>query len=178
MRRSHVAWLCAGAGGLYLFSKGSGSRDMPPQGFPTDTDPRRLAVVAVARAELGKQDPSKYWDAVLPPAQQNSGFVGEWCGGFALWCLRQAGLAQNVNWEIGKGFCYRLPITLTPEPGDVVYLDQPYQHHAILSEANAERVITIDGNQAGDTVRLVTRQRSRVTAFFSIAPLLEKAQTT
>lgn len=152
-------------------SQSSGGNGLPDAG---SSSPARTRVVAVAEAEVGQQDPNKYWNEVLPPAQQNTGFSGAWCGGFALWCLHQAGLARGINWEIGKGFCYQLPRTISPQPGDIAYIDQPFQHHAIVAKVGAELVTTIDGNQAGNTVRVVTRERSKITAFFSIAPLLSE----
>jgi hypothetical protein len=138
---------------------------------------QRLRVVAVAEAEIGKQEPAKYWEAVLPEQHRRHGYHGEWCGGFALWCLRQAGLAPNLPWVIGKGFCYTLPTTRDPQPGDVAYIDKPFQHHAVVAAVVGDQVTTIDGNQYGSTVALRTRARSAFTFFFSIAPLLEESTT-
>jgi hypothetical protein len=138
---------------------------------PNNPDPR-ARVVAIAQNELGAQNPVKYWEEVLPPEKQGRGFSGAWCGGFALWCLRQAGIAQQTDWQIGKGFCFNLPRTASPLPGDIAYIDQPFQHHAIVVSANGDSIRTIDGNQAGSTVQERTRKRGQITAFFSIDPLL------
>lgn len=132
----------------------------------------RLRVLEIAQGEIGKQDPTKYWEEVLPLSDRGKGFRGAWCGGFALWCLKQAGLAPNLDWAIGRGFCYRLRATNAPKPGDVAYIDQPYQHHALVVEVMGDRVHTIDGNQLGSTVKATDRPRSKITAFYSIESLL------
>lgn len=138
----------------------------------TPVDNPRQAIVDAAASQIGVQDPAKYWGEVLPSAP---GFKGDWCGGFALWAVHQAKLAQGVNWEIGKGFCYHLPITTEPRPGDIAYFDQPYQHHAVVEAVSAALVTTIDGNQSGSTVQRRTRPRKSVTAFYSVQPFIDQA---
>lgn len=129
----------------------------------------RQTILSVASNEIGPQDPKKYWLDVIP---EHPGFSGAWCGGFTLWVLHQAGVAKDISWEMGKGYCYRLPITNSPLPGDIAYFDQPYQHHAIVESIDGNVLNTIDGNQPGNTVARRTRPRDTVTAFYSIEPLL------
>jgi hypothetical protein len=145
-------------------------RDQLEPKTPTDDDLRvRMQVVNAAISQIGPQDPQKYWLDVVP---EHPGFKGAWCGGFALWAIRQAGIAQDVHWEIGKGFCYQLPITKNPLPGDIAYFDQPYQHHAIVESIQDDSVNTIDGNQPGNQVLRRTRPIETVTAFYSIDPFI------
>jgi len=139
-----------------------------PSPEPDTQDIRRI-IVNVANTQIGPQDPKKYWLDVVP---DHPDFHGAWCGGFTLWVLHQAGLARDINWEIGKGYCYRLPTTDSPQPGDIAYFDQPYQHHAIVEAVVGNQVYTIDGNQPGNTVARRLRPRDAVTAFYSIAPLI------
>ena len=116
------------------------------------TSPRQK-VVDAALGELGVQDPDKYWEVVQPQLVKSN---KAWCGGFALWALKQAGLAGDLIWHIGRGFAevYRLPRTKNPQPGDIVYYDQPLQHHALVRRNNGDGTIdTIDGNQAVETVK-------------------------
>ncbi|HEX6826586.1 MAG TPA: CHAP domain-containing protein [Nitrospiraceae bacterium] len=134
-------------------------------------DHPRIRVVKAAASQLGVQNPDKYWSLVQP------GLVGTksaWCGGFALWALKQAGLAPNTPWQIGKGFTEinGLPRTKNPLPGDIAYFDQPYQHHAIVTSNDGLNVNTIDGNQAGNTVAVKTRPLSAATAYYSIQPFI------
>lgn len=136
--------------------------------------PTRESVVAVARGQLGESDAAVYWRDVLtsgPP------FPPAWCGAFALWCLRQANLT-DWHWEIGKGFLWRLKRTSDPRPGDVGYLDQPYQHHFIVTDVGQHTFSSCDGNQGTPGVQ----ERHRAMdphkyAFYSIEPLLPKAIT-
>lgn len=136
-----------------------------PAEVPTSA---RDAVVRIARAELGPQHPDRYWAEVCPA------FVGHphdvaWCGGFALWCLRKAGLC-DWSWQIGKGFLFRLTKTNAPEAGDIAYFEKG-QHHAIVERCEAGQVWTIDGNSLTAPAEGVTakvRKFSDVTAFYSI----------
>lgn len=174
------AGLIAGALAVGMIAVGilDGKRNMKRDEAKTPVDgidPRRFAVLEAARGEIGIQDPQKYWADVLP---EHPGFNGDWCGGFALWAIRQAGIAPNIHWEIGKGFCYRLPITHDPKPGDVAYFDKPYQHHAIVESVGEYMVTTIDGNQPGSQVVRRTRPLDKVTAFYSIDPLLNESDTS
>jgi len=130
----------------------------------------RRKIVEAAAGEIGQQDPQKYWLDVVP---DHPGFHGDWCGGFALWAIHQGNIALGVHWVIGKGFCYQLPTTQDPRPGDIAYIQEPFQHHAIVESVNGDgTVTTIDGNQPGSSVQRRTRGRSAITAFFSIDPLL------
>lgn len=131
---------------------------------------KRHKVVKKAVGELGKNDASKYWRDVLPGLSR---YPNDWCGGFALWALHQAGLAKAWNWEIGKGFLYRLPITKTPRPGDIAYFDQN-QHQAVVQTINSDNTVTlINGNGVGRQVTTSTKPISSVRAFYSIQPLID-----
>jgi len=133
----------------------------------------RDRVVELAVGELGLSDASKYWRDVLtsgPP------YPPHWCGAFALWCVRQAGLT-DWHWQIGKGFLWRLKRTATPEPGDIGYVDQPFQHHFVVVEADRHTIGSVDGNQGHPGVQA----RSRATgkhSYYSIASLLRTVSDT
>lgn len=163
-----------GFAGALLYAFGKKEETVPVLEPVTPVDNPRQAVVNAAASQLGIQDPSKYWSEVVPTAP---GFKGDWCGGFALWCVKQARLAPDMYWEIGKGFCYHLPITKDPFPGDIAYFDQPYQHHAVVESVGNALVTTIDGNQPGSQVVRRTRPISKVTAFYSIQPLIDNGQS-
>lgn len=130
--------------------------------------PTRETVVTLARQEVGESDASKYWRDVLPSSWRGP-YPKEWCGAFALAMLRRAGLAQ-WDWEVGKGFLWRLKRTDQPQVGDCGYLDQPYQHHFLFDREADGWVYSVDGNQPD--VRERKRRRDTVTAFYSIETLL------
>jgi hypothetical protein len=139
---------------------------------PDDDNVRRQAVVNAAMGELGQQDPAKYWSNVLPGSQPWD-YPHDWCGGFTLWTLHQAGLAQSIEWKTGLGYCYRLPMTMAPRPGDIAYFDKPYQHHAIVVSVNGDTLHTVDGNQPGQSVKARSRSIAEThPIFYSIEPLL------
>jgi|CXWL01.1.fsa_nt_gi hypothetical protein len=146
-----------------------------PEPGPGPTDPHRARVLAVAMGELGQQDPKRYWSEVVE--HDGDKFRGAWCGGFALWAIRRGLGLTDIFWEPGKGFCWQLPRTFAPEPGDVAYFDQPYQHHAIVGHVAGTELHTIDGNQAGGSVQLRRRPLSDATAFFSIQPLIDREES-
>lgn len=150
-------------------------------GFQDDAESeRRDAIVARAASQLGPQNPDKYWDVVCPELMGLPTKIA-WCGGFSLWCLRETPDAcewpggKPWNWQIGKGFASRLPQTLKPLPGDIAYIEKPYQHHAIVERVEGGAVHTIDGNQQpGESVARRVRPRHAFSAFFSIGPLVRR----
>lgn len=135
----------------------------------------RSFVVRAAVSQLGKTDPTAYWQDTLATHPTVSP-TADWCGVFALWCLHQAGLALDWHWEIGSGFLLStlhpsLPTTQNPQPGDVAYFDH-LEHEAIVEFVTPSGVSLINGNGEGGAVTRSSALRSEVTAFFSIAPLL------
>jgi len=138
----------------------------------------REKVVAAALGELGVQNPDKYWSIVQPKLMGRPTEIA-WCGGFALWALKQASLAKDMIWNVGLGFAevYHLPKTKDPKPGDIAYYDQPFQHHALVKRNNGDGTMdTIDGNQTGETVKeKFNVPISKPTAIYSIQPLVDAA---
>ncbi len=160
------------------------------------TDPRRALVVQTALSELRRVEALErgevasflkvgvpvYWADVL-----HQGVLAphppHWCGAFALWCLHQAGLGLELRWLFGPphyGFLWNLHQLKpheTPEPGDIAYLDEPYQHHAIVLCVEGETVHTCDGNQgATEPIQKYEHPLAHWTAFFSIARLLDEPE--
>lgn len=121
---------------------------------------------------------SSFWADVLHQAA-TAPHPKEWCGAFALWCLHQAGIGLELHWEFGPphyGFLWNLPITHEPKPGDIAYLDKPWQHHAIVVEVVDGVVHTIDGNQGSlEPIKTHEAPLSHWTAFYSIESLLGTA---
>lgn len=133
----------------------------------------RQAVVDAALSEIGPGNPVLYWESScverLEPKK-------DWCGAFVLWSLHKAGLALDVCWnEDGTGFVgpSNLPTTKTPEPGDIYYQQEPYQHHAVVESLKDGILVTIDGNSPN-----VSRNERPVPTqgivFYSIQPFLDE----
>lgn len=152
-------------------------------------DDKRAAIVARARVEVGSQRAGgervyQYWRDVLPSTQTDAQVrvyakTRAWCGGFALWCLRQEGLALAYDWIDGRGFvgAAGLRLTNTPEPGDIGYLHVPWQHYCVVEsyDASARRLVSVDGNQPD--CRRYDRKAPTGIVFYSIAPLLAASVT-
>lgn len=138
------------------------------------TQGSRERILEVAEGELGSKDEPGYWAAVLPGAPPFP--KGVWCGAFVLWVLREAGVTDRT-WKLGQGFLLtnqgheNFPIIRNPQPGDVAYFDQPFQHHAIVERVEGDKVHLIAGNTAS---RDVARQTKPVkdAVFFSVAPFV------
>lgn len=131
----------------------------------------RQRVISIARSQIGQgkgDEWKKYMQGVVthPPGQRVS-----WCGIFATWVLHQAGLTSE-KWIYGKGISRLLKQTNNPKPGDILYIDQPYQHHGIVERIDGNTVYSIDGNSPGGVVAPRKRDMSEITAFYSIGPLI------
>lgn len=150
----------------------------------------RSRVLAAADNEF-QQSPhvnvAKYWASALHQREQQP-HPPQWCGAFALWCLQVAGLGLDLRWEFAteqnghrSGFLWalrRLAPGELPQPGDIAYFEH-WQHHALVRcMVGSDQVDTIDGNQ-GPVAPIKLKERSirEVTAFYSIQPLIEKADT-
>jgi hypothetical protein len=153
--------------------------DTPKSNYGTG----RQAVVNIALSQVGEQDPDKYWAEVCPALKGNPSTIS-WCGGFALWCLREAGLV-NWNWIQGLGFTevvhngYRLPKVKRPEPGDIAVYQENW-HHAIVERVSADGlyVWVINGNGMRSPKEGVTltpaggRKTSEAFAYYSLRDLV------
>lgn len=138
----------------------------------------RGAVVSAAVSQLGQGNLAEYWSDALGKPQQSAPKLA-WCGIFALRCLHVAGLAQRVHWVYGRGFLstpdghYLMPMTDKPQPGDIGYRDQPFQHHFVVEAIDGEQVHSIDGNSgAHSSVNRCTHPIGHGCVYFSIAPLI------
>ncbi len=145
----------------------------------TDT---RARILEIASLEVGPQVKGsrrvyEYWRDVLPPEWTDAQVklyakTKEWCGGFALWCLRAAGIAQDVHWHDGIGFLgpAHLKPTRTPSRGDVGVKPIPFAHHWIFKYEYDGWLYGIGGNTPG--VKEQRFRRDEVTVY-SISPLLD-----
>lgn len=143
--------------------RGSDSDTKAPDGF-------RARIIRIARGRLGTANRTEYAaDALgMTEAQARAGGTDQlsWCGLFVTWVYQQAG--ASINWVLGKGIAFQLKRTSNPQPGDLAYIDQPYQHHAIVEANNGDTIVTLDGNSHGRLVARNTRPRSAFTAFYSV----------
>lgn len=131
---------------------------------------KRERVVQIALSQVGKNDAAVYWEDAYGTYPGPS---YAWCGVFALWVLRQAGLT-DAKWIVGKGFIYPLglEVTYVPKPGDIAYFEK-YQHQAIVGSVNDDGTVSlINGNGTGGAVTESRPQKSKVSAFYSIQRLL------
>lgn len=76
-------------------------------------------------------------------------YLMEWCGIFALWAYRLAGLDVGT-WKVGSGInavAGMESINLSQAlPGDVAIIAQPYQHHFLILSIENNQVPSVDGN--------------------------------
>jgi hypothetical protein len=136
----------------------------------------RNKIISIIEDERAKPDVAKYWRTILK--NPNPPYPKHWCGALALFGIKKAGLAKDVNWEIGKGFL--LPNKLKRitaaelEVGDIAYFNKN-QHHAVVKSVNDDGTITtLDGNDVGGSIGEHIRNPAKVTAFYSIDKFLEE----
>jgi len=125
----------------------------------------RQAFVDWCLAQKDNDDPSGYLVRVGLPADAHV----SWCGIMLLAGLNELGLC-DWEWEIGKGYLYRLRSTKFPKPGDTAYYKRN-QHHACW--VGDGRVVNGNGTGGRVTVTEVNPLRPP-DAFFSLAPLVDK----
>lgn len=182
-RGNNRRWLVGGliaaalSGVAYLFvgrpgTGGVGGADVS-SGPLSSSDAYRARVVALAKAEVGKADLDRYFASACPPCV---GSHPEWCGIFALYILRQAGLT-DWQWRVGSGFLERkggLVRTNDPKPGDMAYFNSN-QHHAIVVGVRGDTVDLVNGNGQGGVVTESSPSKGKAAAYYSIQPLIDAA---
>ena len=106
-----------------------------------------------------------------------------WCGIFAVWAHKKAGIDLG-NWQMGRGVTAfgTLKQTTTPQPGDIGYIDQPYQHHCIVTKVNGDSIESIDGNsglfsEVIENTRPLKAYSGFFTAFSGSSTGLQKKET-
>lgn len=113
----------------------------------------RTDVVNAARSRLG-EGPRQAWHGL------------QWCGIWVLDVVHQAGLAHNIEWQIGRGFVLQnpeaFPPTTDPKPGDIGILEHnsaghDVWHHVLLERVEDESAYCIAGN-TGPSPGVVARQ--------------------
>lgn len=157
----------------------------PPVGFVSEDDLRKC-VVECALGEIGNDDPSKYWEEAAGISPSRAGAVpAAWCGVFALWCLRKV-LLTDVLWKFGAGFVYQAGLrqirVTAAQPGDIAYFNRA-QHHAVVVGVLPDETALelVNGNSGGSglangRVSRSVKKMDRVTAVFSISPLVAKVE--
>lgn len=133
----------------------------------------RARVVDIAKGEAGLARLNVYFADAAPQ------FVNDhpnWCGIFALWCLRQVGLTKK-QWVTGKGFLLTapaMPQTNDPQPGDIAYYER-YQHQAVVLSNNGDGTVTLaNGNGTGGVVSIGTRPITDAAAYYSIRRMCDE----
>lgn len=141
-------------------------------GSSVEIQTKRIAVASAALREVGNSDAVKYWSRVRrePPPYPHA-----WCGAFALWCLKEAGLASDIYWRDVLGFLmvrpHVLEIVHAPDTGDIAYFNHN-QHHAVVCHATNGIVRLVNGNGEKGKVTISDTPLENVSYFFSIGRLL------
>jgi hypothetical protein len=143
---------------------------MPSTHPPAPVSGGRARVVEIALSQLGPgrspahHDPQEYIRTAAPIYIGQPPNAKAWCGIFALWCLREAGLTTKV-WKDGVGFALGyLPIVQLPEPGDVMYFGGRLSHYAIVERCSDGHVWTIEGNTLAAPAEGVTAKVHPITS--------------
>ncbi len=181
---------CEEADKAIMFKLNPNTLQRSPQSALSDEGSMRKRIVEVAHAELGKVEAKKtdgtgrrigyqrlleYFHLAAPGVWPDSviefkreGFPS-WCGIFSVYAIKTAGIDVG-NWQMGRGVSAfnSLEVTSHPEPGDIGYIDKPYQHHCIVTEVNGDTVKSIDGNSGWySEVIEKTRPISTFSGFFT-----------
>ncbi len=136
----------------------------------------RERLVLWAQEQVGSSDRAAYWLAALG---YDPGKKKHWCGAFWLAGLHAVGLALDHKWGIdGTGVqALRMPRTSRPEPGDLGYIDQPFQHHFMVETVGEHTYSSIDGNAGTPGVQRKSRAfKTTGVAFYSIAALVGESE--
>jgi hypothetical protein len=191
--------------GEYVFRKPVVSSFLQLDGEPAlRADGSRDSIIAAAKTMLGKIEarnndgagkrvganylleifhlaaPGVWDDSIIETAGTA---MPSWCGIFSVWAHKKAG-KDIGSWQMGRGVSAFRTLTQTtnPQPGDIGYIDQPYQHHCIIVKVEGDTVFSIDGNSGNyseviENRRPVTAYSGFFTAFSQGSSVQRKAES-
>ncbi|MDA7415216.1 peptidoglycan-binding domain-containing protein [Xenophilus arseniciresistens] len=97
--------------------------------------------------------------------QPNSDGVS-WCGIFATWVVRSAGV--ETKWRMGAGPSkLKLNFSRNCRPGDIAVIAQNV-HHFIVASPLADEIMTINGNSTNQSILVKPWPLSSVRYFYSV----------
>ena len=89
-----------------------------------------------------------------------------WCGIFATWVVRTAGV--DTKWRMGAGPSkLKLKFSRDCQPGDIAVIPQ-HIHHFIVASPLADEIMTINGNSTNQAILVKPWPLSSVQYFYSV----------
>ncbi len=104
--------------------------------------------------------------------------INDWCGIFGAWAWQKAGLP--VHWNTKLIGCKYRGDTSNMGPGDLVIIKKefnPYNHHCIIKSIDGNDLVTIDGNQGADSIKLQNRKVQHIAIYYSVAEAMGTTPT-
>ncbi len=89
-----------------------------------------------------------------------------WCGIFATWVARSAGI--ETKWRIGAGPSnLKINFSRDCKPGDIAVMAE-HVHHFIVASPTADSIMTINGNSMNQAILVKPRPLASVLYFYSV----------
>jgi len=104
--------------------------------------------------------------------------INDWCGIFCTWAWQKAGLP--VYWNTKLIGCKYRGDTGNMGPGDLVIIKKEfnkYNHHCIIKSIDGDDLVTIDGNQGADSIKLQNRKVHHIAIYYSVAEAMGTTPT-
>lgn len=104
--------------------------------------------------------------------------INDWCGIFGTWAWQKAGLP--VYWNTRLIGCKYRGDTANMGPGDLVIIKKEFNaknHHCIIKSIDGTDVVTIDGNQGVDSIKIQNRKLHHIAIYYSVAEAMGTTPT-
>jgi len=104
--------------------------------------------------------------------------INDWCGIFCTWAWQKAGLP--VYWNTKLIGCNYRGDTGNMAPGDLVIIKKEFNaknHHCIIKSIDGNDLVTIDGNQGVDSIKIQNRKVHHIAIYYSVADAMGVAPT-
>ncbi|HAE41143.1 MAG TPA: hypothetical protein DCG57_21285 [Candidatus Riflebacteria bacterium] len=115
--------------------------------------------------DMEKEKPG--WLKILQTVRKK---INDWCGIFGTWAWRTAGL--NVHWNTSLIGCKYRGDTANMGPGDIAIMKKEFNdknHHFIVKSIDGNDLVSIDGNQGVDSIKIQNRKVHHVAIYYSVA---------
>lgn len=104
--------------------------------------------------------------------------INDWCGIFGTWAWQKAGLPVYWNTRL-IGCKYRGDLA-NMGPGDIVIIKKEINdknHHCIVKSIDGNELVTIDGNQGADSIKIQNRKVNHIAIYYSVAEAMGTTPT-
>lgn len=89
-----------------------------------------------------------------------------WCGIFATWCARRAGVATKWTAGLGPTGLAKVAGSVGMQPGDIVVEKGATVHHYVVASIDGDQIVSVNGNSDAQSILVKPKSRAGVWYYY------------